>query len=80
MKLNQLIEYDPQIFFEKSYTIWAVKLVPNSFLKNQNWTYLRINSLKFYTVFIQFVFIAWLSRGLSNCMEIKVYITCFYLI
>ena len=42
------------VFLEKSYTICGGELFPGSFLKNQNWAYLWVNSLK---IFIQFVFI-----------------------
>ena len=39
------------IFFLKNHTQNVVgKLVPEPFLKNENWAYLWINSLKFYTV------------------------------
>ena len=38
MKFGQLIEYSI-----------VEKLVPEPFIKNQNWVYIWINSLKFYT-------------------------------
>ena len=42
-----------QRFFLNNHTQNVVeKLVPNPFLKNQNWAYLWINSLKFYTVYL----------------------------
>ena len=47
MKFGQFIEYNMRnIFLEKSYT----KLFPEPFLRDQNWAYLWINSLKFNTV------------------------------
>ena len=39
------------IFLEKSYANVVEKLVPNFFIKNQNWAYLWINSLKSLTVY-----------------------------
>ena len=51
MKFGQLIEYDMRNIFLKKHTQNVVKkLVPDPYLKNQNWEYLWINSLKFYTV------------------------------
>ena len=48
MKFGQLIVYN----IRKNHTQNVEeKLFPDAFLKNQNWAYLRINSLKFYTVF-----------------------------
>ena len=41
------------------------KLVPDTFLKNLNWAYLRIYSLKFYT------FYCMASWGLSKYIEVK---------
>ena len=52
------------------------KLFPDPFLKNQNWTNLWINSLKFYTI----CFNCMLSWGPSKYVETKVQTTCFYLI
>ena len=38
---------------EKSYPkCGGEKIVPNSFLNNKNWADIRINSLKFYTVYL----------------------------
>ena len=54
----------------------AEKLFPDSVLKNQNWAYLWINSLKFYTV----CFYCMPSRGLSKYIEIELQTTCCYLI
>ena len=52
------------------------KLFHDSFLKNWNWAYLSVNSLKFYKVYFYCISI-W---GLSKYSEIKVQITCLYLI
>ena len=51
MEFGLLIEYNMRNFFLKNHTQNVVeKLFPESFLKNQNWVYLWIDSLKFYTV------------------------------
>ena len=51
MKYGQLIEYNMRTIYHKNHTQNAVeKLFPDPVLKNQNWAYLWINSLKFYTV------------------------------
>ena len=48
MKFGQLIEYHIRnIFIEKSYTKCVKKLFPQPYLKDQNWAYLWINSVKF---------------------------------
>ena len=52
------------------------ELVPDPFLKNQNWAYLWINSLKFYTG----CFDCMASWWLSNYFETKLQTTCFHLI
>ena len=53
------------------------KLFSGSFLKNyQNWAYLLINSLKFYTV----CFYCMPKWGISKYIEIKLQATCFHLI
>ena len=52
------------------------KLFLETFLKNQNWAYLRINSVRFYTVY----FYCMPSLGLSKYSETKLHTTCFYLI
>ena len=50
MKFGQLIEYNMKnVFLGKSY---SEKLFLDHFLKNQNWGYLWINSLKFWTIFL----------------------------
>ena len=51
MKFGQIIEYNM-----KNHTQNVVeKLVLDTFLKNQNWIYLKINSLKFFSLFLLFV-------------------------
>ena len=52
IKFGQLIEYDMKnISLEKSYTGHAADIpFSHPFVKNQNWAYLSINILKFYTV------------------------------
>ena len=50
------------------------KLFPDPFLKNQNWVYLRVNSLQFYT----FCFFHMPSWGLLLYTETKFQTTCFY--
>ena len=51
VKFDQLIEYSMRnIFLEKSYTKCGGETIPKLISKNQDWTYLWINSLKFYTV------------------------------
>ena len=50
-------------------------LFPEPFLKNQNWAYLWINSLKFYS----FCFYCKPSWGLSKYAETKLQTICFYL-
>ena len=52
------------------------KLVSDSFLKNENWAYRWINSIKFYIV----CFYCMVSWGLSTYIEIKLQSTCFHLI
>ena len=48
MKFGQLIEYNTRnIFIEKSYAKCAGETIPDPYLKNQNWAYLWINSVKF---------------------------------
>ena len=55
MKFGHLKEYNmTNIFFEKSYAK-CQKLVSDTFVKNQNWAYLWINSLKCFTVFLLYV-------------------------
>ena len=52
------------------------KLFPDSFLKNQNLAYMRINSLKFYTI----IFYWMLIWELSKYSETKLHTTCIYLV
>ena len=49
-------------------------LYPDSFLKNQNWTYLWINSLNFNAACFNYM----PSWGLSKYIEIKLLTTCCY--
>ena len=51
------------------------KLLPDLFLKNQNWAYLWINSLKFYTS----CFYCMPSSAPSKYIETKLRTTCIYL-
>ena len=77
MKFGQLIEYNmTNIFLENNTQNVAEKLFPDLFLKSQNWAYLWINSLKFYTV-CSYCMPSW---ELSKYIEIKLQNTCFYLI
>ena len=51
VKFDKLIECNKRNIFLKNHTQNLVKkLFLDPFLKNQNWTYLWINSLNFYTV------------------------------
>ena len=52
------------------------KLLPDPFLKNWNWTYLWINSLKIYRV----CFYCMPSWGLLKYIKTKLQTTCLYLI
>ena len=52
------------------------KLVADPFLKNENWAYLWINSLKLYTVCFYYM----ASWGLLKYIETKLQTTCFRLI
>ena len=59
MKFGQLIEYN--IFFLRNHTQNLMeKLLPDPFIKDQNYAYLWINSLKCH----KFVFIVCPSQGL----------------
>ena len=60
----------------KLYTKYAGETSPRLFSENQNWAYLWITSLKFYTV----CFYCMPSWGLSKDIETKLQTTCFYLI
>ena len=52
MKVGQLIEYNIKSIFLKNHWQNVVeKLFPDLFLKNQNWAYLWIKSLKAYSLF-----------------------------
>ena len=75
MKFDQLKEYNMRKIFLKNYTQDVTeKLDPNPFLRNQNWVYLWINSLKFYIVYL-YCMPSW---GLSKYIETKLQTTCFY--
>ena len=63
-----LLKYDGQNVVEK--------LVPDPFLKNWNWAYLWINSLRFYTV----CFYCMSRWGLLKCIETKLQNICLCLI
>ena len=52
------------------------KLVQEAFLKNQNWTYLKISSLNLYAV----CFYCMAKSCLPWNIKTKVLTTCFYLI
>ena len=65
MTFGQLIGYN--IGEKKSYIKHVGETTPNPFLKNQNWAYHWINSLKFYTV----CFHCMPSWGLSEYTKIK---------
>ena len=78
VNFRQLIEYNMRnIFLEKSYTTHNVveKLISDPFIKNENWAYLRINSLKCY----KFFFLVCQSRGVPKYIKIKVLTSCLYL-
>ena len=50
VEFGQLIQYNMKnIFVEKSYTKCGGESIPDSFVKNENWAYLWMNSLKFKT-------------------------------
>ena len=52
------------------------KIVPDPFLKNENWAYLKIDSLTFYTVWFCFM----PSWGLSKYTKTKLQSTSFHLV
>ena len=57
-----------ETFFLKNHTQNVVeKLVPDHFLKNQNWAYLWINSLKFWVVY----FIVCQTEGYQNILKLN---------
>ena len=48
MKFDQLMEYNTKnIFVENRTQMVLEKLFPDPYLKNHNWSYLWINSVKF---------------------------------
>ena len=77
MKFGQLIKYNKKKnFIEESYRKCGGDTIPDPFLKNQNWAYLWISSLKF----LQLAFYCMPSWGLSKYIETKLHTTCFHLI
>ena len=77
MNSGQLIEYNMRnIFLEKSYTKCGRETILRAFLKSQNWAYLGINNLRFYTVCFHCMPI-W---GLLKYIETKLLTTWFYFI
>ena len=77
MKFSQLLEFYMRNIFLKNHTQNAVeKLFSDPLLQNQNWAYLWINNLKFYTV----CFYCMPSWGLSKYIETKLQTTGLYLI
>ena len=69
MKFGQLIEYNMRnIFYKKSHAQNALdKLFPDPFMKNQDWEYLWVDSLKFNTV----CFYCMPSQGLQNILKLR---------
>ena len=67
MKFGQLTNYNMRKFFIED-------LVPDPSLKNKNWAYLWIDSLKFYTV----CFYPMLSWRLSKYIETNLQTNCLY--
>ena len=56
IKFGQLIEYNMRnISFKNHPQNMVKKLVQNPFIKNQNWAYLWINSLKYYSLFLLYI-------------------------
>ena len=74
LKFGQLIECNMWKYTQNHTQNVLEKLVPNLFLKRQNWTYLWINNLNFYTVYL-YCMPSW---GLSKHIETKLQTTCFY--
>ena len=73
---NRSVKETWETFFLKNHTQNVVeKLVPDPFLKNENWEYLWIHSLKFYAV----CFYCMPSWRLSKYIETKLHTNCFHL-
>ena len=70
---NQAMKFDP-LFLKHHAQNVVEKLFFYLFLKNQNWTYHQINSLKFYTV----CFYCMPCWGLSKYFETKLHAPCVY--
>ena len=74
VKLGRLIECNMRnTFLEKPYAKCDTETSPRPFSENQNWAYLCINSLRFYTV----CFHCMPSYGLLKHIESKLQTTCF---
>ena len=74
VKVGHIIEYNMKtILNKKSFLKCDRETIPDLFLKYQNWAYLWINSLKFYTVCCYCM----PSPGLSNYIKSKLQTTCF---
>ena len=68
MRFDQSIDYNTRnIFLEKSYEKCGVETIIRPFSKNQNWAYLWINSMKFYTV----CFIVCKVEGYQNIVKLS---------
>ena len=68
MKFGQLKSLTSEILFFKNHTQNVVeKPFWDPFLKNQNWAYLRVNSLKY----IQFVFIVCQVESYRNILKLS---------
>ena len=66
-QFGQLVEYSTiNIFLEKSYTKCGGKLVPDPFLKYQNWACLWINNLEFYIYSLFLLYVKIRSRLYFN--------------
>ena len=74
MTFGQLIEYNTRKNMKNHVQNVEEKLVPDSFLKNQNLPYLWINSLDFHTVCFYYM----LKSRTTKHIETKVLTTCFY--
>ena len=62
------------IFLEKSLAKCVGELVPDPFLKNENWAYLWTNYIKFFTV----CFCCMPNWGLSKYIKTNLQTTCLY--
>ena len=73
MRFGQLIEYNRNILLKNHTQNVLEKLFPDPYLKNQNWAYLWINSVKFQTVCFYCMLIWGLSKysGIETETEIE---------